>query len=381
MRSVFAGLAVLAVAAVAPAVATAKDGQVRIVDSGNSPRSATISLASLGSPDVNNREYDLGGSEARPINGYSLARVLEAAEARAGDWLDLDTVPSVEIDRPSGGPIVLSRAQALDRDFFADGPPVFYEDNGTTVFVMPGASGSPGRAYVFRLAPPDVKVGDGAIYDVSLSHSPDRPRKGQPVTIRAQVSGVAPGTPLTYSWRFSDGPGKRTTVPRVVHRFGRAGGRWVSVTVSGGDGSGEGFRSIDVRQDDDGGDGGKPPDPTEPSVPSPTPTGSGFDGGGYGYGYGSGGFDQPGLSGQSSFSPEPSNEPEPAAPADGLEEVSGVLIDPAVSGGPTGDAQQVEADPAGGGFGFSGEAATLFGVGLLIALGGLIEVRVLSRRL
>ena len=235
--------------------------------------------------------------------------------------------------------------------------------------------------YVFRLAPPDVKVGDGAIYDVSLSHSPDRPRKGQPVTIRAQVSGVAPGTPLTYSWRFSDGPGKRTTVPRVVHRFGRAGGRWVSVTVSGGDGSGEGFRSIDVRQDDDGGDGGKPPDPTEPSVPSPTPTGSGFDGGGYGYGYGSGGFDQPGLSGQPSVSPEPSNEPEPAAPADGLEEVSGVLIDPVVSGGPTGDAQQVEADPAGGGFGFSGEAATLFGVGLLIALGGLIEVRVLSRRL
>ncbi len=74
--------------------------------------------------------------------------------------------------------------------------------------------------------------------------------------------------------------------------------------------------------------------------------------------------------------------------ADGLEQVSGELIGP--------DVQVVELPPeefASEGAGPSdldespgflggavGEAATLLGVGLLMALGGLIEVRLLSRR-
>ena len=379
MKLPIVGLAALAVLAIAPAVAGAKDGQIEVVAPGNDPRKVTVSLAELGSPDINNRFYELTSGRVPITNGFSIGKVLEAAEAEAGGWLDLDTLPSVEIGRPSGGVIELSRAEALDRDFFTDGPPVFYEDNGTTVFVMPG---SPGRSYTFRFAPVDVKIGDGQTWAVSLAHSPNRPRKGQAVTITATVSGAPAGVRLSYSWSFSDGTRKTTSSPRVVHRFSGSGRRTVSVTVSGGDGSGYGFRAIDVRPDDDGGGGGG-----EPKEPEPDSGDQGAGGSGTGFGSGAG-FG----SGRGSFPGSPSagtpidalpDRPEPDRPEpsdEGLEQVSGVLIGPGTEAGPTSDSEQTEADPAGGGFGLSGEAATLFGVGLLIALGGLIEVRFLSRR-
>ncbi|MFM9077914.1 MAG: hypothetical protein ACKORM_06810, partial [Solirubrobacterales bacterium] len=68
---------------------------------------------------------------------------------------------------------------------------------------------------------------------------------------------------------------------------------------------------------------------------------------------------------------------------DGLKEVSGLLIDPSASAAQSAVPEAAPKDSGAGGpavLGLSGEAATLFGVGLLIALGGLIEARVLVRR-
>ena len=380
IRSAAIGIAVAAVAALAPAVAAARDGQIEVVAPGNDPRKVTVSLSELGQADINNQVYRLASGPTTISNGYSMGKVLAAAETRAGGWLDLETLPSVEVGLPSGGVVELSRAQALDPNFFDDGPPVFYESNRNTVFVMPG---SPGRAFTFQFAPVDVKVGDGEVWDVSLSHSPDRPRKGQAVTIRAEVTGAPAGAQLSYAWSFSDGRSASSTVPRVVHRFRGSGRRSVSVTVTGADGSGYAFRTIDVSPGGGGGDGGQDPEPDSGGTGG-TGSGTGSGGGsGYGYGFGSGGGGAPGSTGSGSPAtalPESTPADRPTPSDEGLEEVSGLLIDPSVEAGSAPADRPAEADQAGGGFGLSGEAATLFGVGLLIALGGLIEARLLFRR-
>lgn len=382
VRSVAIGIAVAALAALAPAVAEAKDGQIEVVAPGNDPRKVSVSLSELGQADINNQVYRLASGPTTISNGYSMGKVLREAEARAGGWLDLETLPSVEVGLPSGGVVELSRAQALDPNFFDDGPPVFYESNGNTVFVMPG---SPGRAYTFRFAPVDIKAGDGKVWDVSLSHSPDRPRRGQAVTITARVTGAPAGAQLSYAWSFSDGDERTTTLPRVVHRFRGSGRRSVSVNVTGADGSGYGFQTIDESPGGGGGGGDGQRDPDRDSGGTGG-TGSGTSSGGgsgAGYGFGSGGGGSPGSPGAGSpvtALPESTPPDRPTPSDEGLEEVSGLLIDPSVEAGAGSTDEPVEPDQAGGGFGLSGEAATLFGVGLLIALGGLIEARLLFRR-
>lgn len=381
VRSVAIGIAVAVAAALAPAVAAARDGQIEVVAPGNDPRKVSLSLSELGQADINNQVYRLTSGPTTISNGYSMGKILREAETRSGGWLDLETLPSVEVGLPSGGVVELSRARALDPNFFTDGPPVFYENNGNTVFVMPG---SPGRSHTFRFAPVDIKVGDGKVWDVSLSHSPDRPRRGQPVTITAQVTG-GPAVGLTYAWRFSDGARETTSVPRVVHRFRGSGPRSVSVTVTGADGSGYAFRTIDESPAGGGGGGDGQQDP-EPDSGGTAGNGSGTGsggGGGDGYGTGSGSGSSPGPSGSGSpvtALPESPPSDRSNRPDEGLEEVSGLLIDPSVEAGAAPVDESGGADQAGGGFGLSGEAATLFGVGLLIALGGLIEARLLFRR-
>lgn len=381
-RSVAIGFAVAAIAALAPAVAAARDGQIEVVAPGNDPRKVSLSLSELGQADINNQVYRLTSGPTTISNGYSMGKILREAEMRAGGWLDLETLPSVEVGLPSGGVVELSRARALDPNFFADGPPVFYENNGNTVFVMPG---SPGRSYTFRFAPVDIKAGDGKVWDVSLSHSPDRPRKGQAVTITAKVTGALSGARLSYAWSFSDGRRVTTAVPRVVHRFQGSGRRSVSVTVTGADGSGYAFQTIDESPGGggNGGDGQQEPEPDSGgSGGAGSGTGSG-GGSGDGSGFGSGGGGSPGSSGTDSPAmapPEATPSDRPTPSEEGLEEVSGLLIDPSVEAGVAPTDEPAEADQPGGGFGLSSEAATLFGVGLLIALGGLIEARLLFRR-
>lgn len=374
-----------------PGAAAAKNGTVVVNAPGTDDRSVTIRLDTLGAPDINNQEYTLE-SGRKTLSGFSITKVLRAAEVQGGDWLDVETLPSVEVDRPVGGPVRLTSSQLLGQ---SDRPPIFYENNGTTVFVMPG---SPGREYVFRFTPVGIEIGTGKTLGVSLSSSPGSPRKGQAVTITASVTDAPEGAGLSYRWSFSDGKVVSTTVPRVVHRFSGGGSRSVVLTVVATDGQrAEEALAIDVIEGKDQNKGQE----KDPQTQTGNTTGAGDGGGtavpttaGSGYGTGSG-IGSGASSGLPSTSDAPSTEPSPGKEkvndregADGLEQVSGELIGP--------DVQVVELPPEefasegagpsdldeGPGFlgGAAGEAATLLGVGLLMALGGLIEVRLLSRR-
>ena len=373
--------------AILPGSASAKDGTVTVSAPGTDPSQVTVRLAALGSPDINNQPYAIP-SGRKQVSGYSMRRVLEEAEVEAGGWLDLATIPSIEVDLPTAGVIRLSRAEALDRNYFSDGPPVFYENNGTTVFLMPG---SPGREYTFSFAPVGMKVGSGLDFAVRISATPSRPKRGQSVAFTAKVTGAPAGTGLSYRWTFSDGTSRTTSSPTVEHTFEGTGRRSVVLVVSGGGGEGQAALSLDVSPSgggDSGGNGGTPSGGPAPAAPGPSTYSTG---GGSGGGYGSGGSTGSADSGAGSpvapsgqGPPDRTRQPRKADTSrDGLREVSGLLIDPAASAAQSAVPEAIPKGPdAGGpgGLGLSGEAATLFGVGLLIALGGLIEARVLVRR-
>ena len=388
VRALFLSGLVIGLTALLPGPAAARDGTVVVNAPGADDRSVTIRLAELGSPDINNQNYGLPSGNT--ISGYSLGRVLRAAETQADGWLDLDTLPSVEVDRPSGGPVVLSRTEALGQ---GDRPPVFYENNGTTVFVMPG---SPAREYVFRFTPIGIEAGSAAPFKVSLSFTPGKPARGQAVTITARVTDAPSGSSLSYRWSFSDGsPAKKTSAPRVVHRFRGKGPRSVLVTVQS-DGGQEAVDAvaIDVIEGNDRKPDGGGKEGSDTGAGAGSGSGSsGSSGTGIGTGTGSGGSSGSGGGLAPGGSPQPIDAPPKteAAPRDAgddLETISGELIGPNATVtelGPedfaTEGAGPTEAEDAGGFIGgAAGEAATVLGIGLLMALGGLLELRVLSRR-
>ncbi len=371
-----AGLAVAFAITLAPSGAAAKDGTVRINAPGIDNRSVTVRLADLGAPDINNQEYVLS-SGRKAISGFSISKVLRAASEQADSWLDLQTLPSVQVDRPSGPPITLTRTQALSP---SDRPPVFYANNDTTVFVMPG---NPGQEYTFRLAPVGVKVGLGEAYELSVSPTSVRVDRGEGVTFTAKVGNRAGGETLNYRWSVQGATRANGSGNRFGWTFRRAGRFSVLVTVTGTRQSNTALAAVTV---------GNPPEPKKKkrpeSSPAPQPAASSSPGppgtGGLGgFGGSSGVSNQFGEGGEFDFpAPEPDREgesrPEPELPL-----ISGELIGPDVEvteipPGSETDPTEQEADESGG-FGLPGEAWTLFGVGLLLGLGGFIELRVLSR--
>jgi hypothetical protein len=337
------------------------------------------------------------------ISGHSLLRVIEAADA-GSDAIDVDTIPAIEIDRPSAAPITISGEEMRNPSAFRDGPPVFYEDNGATVFVMPGRGNATGNRYRFSFAPVGITVQTGTSFEVGISASKARIKAGQSVRFTASVSGQPQGEQLTYSWNFGDGTTRTTSTGRIDHTFRDDGEFPVIVEVSGASGSGQSGVLITV-----GKAGKKPdgrPDGDEGNNGAGNPDGSGGTGGGSG-GSGSGGSGSGGSgfgtgsggTGSGPPAPAPSTGspdlPAPAAPdrgkqneedpADGLETVTGQLIDPASGAPVTGSPQVVEqVDPAPessetGGFGVPGAALTLAGVALLLGLGGFAELRIFSK--
>jgi hypothetical protein len=383
-------------AAVAPA-ASAKDGQVTVRAAGTTNESVTVKLSDLGGNDINNRSYRLASGPVT-ISGHSLLRIMEAADAES-DAIDVDTIPAIEIDRPSGAPVTISGEEMRNPSAFRDGPPVFYEDNGATVFVMPGRGNANGNRYRFTFAPVGITIQTGTSFEVGISASRTRIKAGESVRFTATVSGQPQGERLTYTWSFGDGTTRTTSTGRIDHTFTDDGEFPVVVEVSGASGSGQSGVLVTVGKADkkperkpegnDGNNGAGNPDGS-----GGTGGGSGGSGsGGSGFGSGSGG------TGSGPTSPPPSGDsPDPVQPpaadrekprdqarADGLETVTGQLIDPA-SGAPVTVSPQVieQADPAPesseqGGFGVPGAALTLAGVALLLGLGGFAELRIFSR--
>jgi hypothetical protein len=382
-----------------PSGALAKDGQVTVRAAGTTNASVTIKLSELVNNDINNRTYRLNGGPVT-ISGHSLLQVMRAADAEL-DSFDLETIPGIEIDRPTGGPISVSGADLRNPSAFSDGPPVFYEDNGATVFVMPGRGNSTGGRFRFNFAPVGISIQSGLNYEVGLSASPLTIKAGGTVRFRATVTGQPAGEPLSYRWTFGDGQAKTTNGSGVSHLFRDDGSFPVIVVVTGASGAGRtgvlikvGKAKADPRPE-------PRPEPEESDRQPPADDGTGGYGdpsGGGGYGYGTGGFGDGGGSGfaspPGSPAPAPSArqpqkpKPRPApVPDDGLSTVTGELLNPATAPVPVerSTGQVVEsADPATpgaeqGGFGVPGAAFTLAGVGLLLGLGGFAELRIFSR--
>jgi hypothetical protein len=387
--------------------AQAKDGQVTVRAAGITNASVTVKLSDLGSNDINNRVYRLRSGPVT-ISGHSLLKVMNAAD-EASDQIDLATVPAIEIDRPGGGsrPIRVSGDDVRNPAAFADGPPVFYEDNGATVFVMPGSGEATGNRFRFVGAPVGISVSSGASYGVNLSASRTKIKRGGKVTFTASVTGHQSGEVLSFRWRFGDGTVRTTSGGKVSHGFQRSGAFPVIVDVSGSSGAGQSGILIEVGEADRLEPKPKPkpepkPKPDDAGNPDPwNPQGTGGTGG---YGGGAGGFGSGFGNGAGSFGtgaggsipalpslPAPSapKDPEPkATPAvdDGLVEVTGELVDPqtgaTVSPAETDSVESANPAPPGneqGGFGIPGAAWTLAGVGLLMGLGVFGELRIFSR--
>ena len=399
-----AAITALLVLCLFAAPAFAKNGQVTVRAAGITNESVTVKLNELGTNDINNREYRLKSGQVT-ISGHSLRQVMERAGSES-EAIDFETIPSITIDRPSGNPITVSGDDMRNPDAFPDGPPVFYEDNGATVFVMPGVTeGSSGNRYRFAQAPVGISVGSGAAYEVELSASRTKAKVGQEVTFTASVTGQGAGENLSFDWNFNDGKSRTTTTRKVSHTFAAKGSFAVILDVSGNSGSGQSGILIEVEADKQKkkDDSAKQPDGNEGTDgqnggTGGTGTGDGFGTGTGGFGTGTGSGFPGALAGPAvplapsapSPIPVPQPEPEPRQKQpvdDGLVEVTGEVVDSVSVGTPVSpDQSQVpeSADPAPsgteqGGFGIPGEAWALAGVGLLLGLGGFAELRVFSR--
>lgn len=396
---VVAGMAFLGLSAMAgPSVAGAT--LIKVNAPGNDPRGVVLETSDLGNRDVDGVQYRLPGNQIRTVTGWSLARVLTVAAGRpeASGWLDASRIPSVSLAPPStniGAKISVTSNEILDQGIFGGGrTPVFVEGpNGSIDFIKPGVNGSPGAVYRYsvsveirteRVAPDSKRL--------RVEVSPRAIEQGGRVSFRVTVPGRG-ASGLSFVWTIREAESGRTVEfaspgGSVSRTIARKGSYTVLVELSGfipavGSftvGSDSGEKKESGKRPGTASMSGTPGTPAPPTVsalsappPSSAPSGSG-----------------PGLSAAGRAAPgEPAKEkPRNGKAPDGLEQVSGELIGP--------DVQVIEVPPEefagqsagpsgiddGPGFlgGMAGEAATLLGVGLLMALGGLLELRVLSRR-
>jgi hypothetical protein len=221
------GAALLLGAALPPAAA-ADVAQVRVVSPGGSEQ--TLSLDALaGSEDVVDRAYGLrsgDGEGTLAVSGFSLARILDAAGA------DPYGFSYLEVQRPAGGSVLLSRDQALDAGAFADGPPVVYATAAGTGFLRPNAGPEDLNASDSFEAPQGISVvlRKGTHLRVRAAASTRRTRPGQAIEFSAVVAGAGAGEQLAFSWYFDDGG--TAAGPEASHGFAKRGSYDVVVGVT-----------------------------------------------------------------------------------------------------------------------------------------------------
>jgi PKD domain len=210
-------LLVVALLLAAPASALADD-RLTIEPAGGQPQ--TLYISQLGDPDVVARPYTLPGASAPvPITGYSLDRVLDAAN------VDPFQFGSLEIQATSGS-VVLTRDEATGTTTFPEGPPVFYVENADGRFLRPArASGE--AAELATGGPMTVEIAARGELSVSAKASPRRAEVGEPVRFTATVTGAEPGESVEISWFFGDRRSKAGS--EVTHRFRRPGTYEVTV--------------------------------------------------------------------------------------------------------------------------------------------------------
>lgn len=229
MRALVAAVLVAAwLAAPWLGTATADVAQVTVVSPGGAQR--TLSLDALaGQEDVRDTTYVLrsaSGESATTVTGFSLAKVLEAAGA------DPYGFSYLEVQRPAGGAVLLSRHQALDPAAFTEGFPVVYATATGTGFLRPSSGAGDLNASDFFEAPQGITLAlhKGSSMRIEATASPLRTKPGQPVVFKATVEGAGAGEQLTYSWHFDDG--HSASGASVQHSFAKRGSYDVVVGVT-----------------------------------------------------------------------------------------------------------------------------------------------------
>lgn len=220
--------AALALGSPWPAVANADAAQVTVVSPGGMQRPLSLD-ALAGSEDVAGRAYVVrssAGEESRSVTGFSLAAVLEAAGA------DPFSFSYLEVQRPVGGSVLLSRHQALDPGAFAEGPPVIYATTGGTGFLRPAVDSGDANGDDSFEVPQGVTVvlRKGSPLQVKASASTVRTKPGKPVEFSAEVQRSGAGEQLSYSWYFDDGGS--ASGPSARHTFSKRGSYDVVVGVT-----------------------------------------------------------------------------------------------------------------------------------------------------
>jgi len=208
--------------------ARADAAQATVVSPGGSQQ--TLSLDALaGGEDVVGRGYVLrssAGESSQVVTGFSLAALIDATGA------DPFGFSYLELLRPAGGAVLLSRSQALDPGAFPDGPPVVYASPAGTSFLRPSSGAGDLNATDSFEAPQGVTIAlrKGSPLQVTAEASTLRTRPGKAVRFSVEVEGAGAGEALACSWYFDDGGS--ATGATASHSFARKGSYDVVVGVT-----------------------------------------------------------------------------------------------------------------------------------------------------
>jgi PKD domain len=366
--------------------ARADAAQVTVVSPGGAQQ--TLSLGALGAGDVDSRSYALRSVEGEStvtLSGFSPAAILDAA------GVDPFGFSYLEVQRPAGGSVLLSRDQALDSAVFPEGSPVIYATASGTGFLRPSTGADDFNAADSFEAPQGITLvlRNGSPLQVRAEASTLRTRPGKPVTFNAVVDRAGAGEQLAYSWYFDDGTS--STGPRTRHRFAKPGSYdvVVGVTTPGNDAGASAVVTVKVGPPLAGPDrkgGGTNENAGAPDHGAATGNGSAPSGAG-------------GAADEDNNTAAPSPSSSPSCPQEvrrceqqgegrrkigtsaAGEPVSGVLLNSEATPMPTPSvaARSGELSSGSGGPGLPGAALGLLATGALLGLGALTEARSLLR--
>jgi PKD domain-containing protein len=386
------GVALLGLGSPWLGTAAADAAQVTVVSPGGAQRALALE-ALAGSEDVVERGYALrssGGEETRTVTGFSMAAVMEAAGA------DPFGFSYLEVQRPGGGSVQLSRHQALDPGAFPDGPPVVYATASGTGFLRPSSGPGDLNASDSFEAPQGLTIvlRKGSGLQVRAEASPRRTKPGKQVHFSAVVEGGGSGEELTYSWYFGDG--ESAEGPSPVHSFAKPGSYEVvvGVTTPGDEVGVSAVVRIQVGQpagggpDRQGGGTNKSENAPDQGV-AEGPSGAGSEAPGIPAVPSSTDVPAEPAPAAPPLSPEPQPEPAQTAPEPSGDLVSGLLIGNSSPAEPSPETEEQQAaartgtpsadEAGGGGGGLPGAAVSLLITAGLLGAGALVEARNLVR--
>lgn len=197
--------------------------QVTLVTPGGTQK--TLALEALaGTEDVIGETYALrseAGETSATVTGFSIDALLQAAN------IDPYGFSYLEVQRPSGGSVQLSAAQALD----SEPAPVVYATPTGTAFLRPSSGSGDDNAGDSFEAPQGLTIAlrKGSSLQVRVEATPRHTEVGKKVSFKAIVERAGSGERLDYSWYFDDGDSGEGA--SAVHSFAKPGSYAVVVGV------------------------------------------------------------------------------------------------------------------------------------------------------